>query len=175
MHRLLDAGHRAAKIDVARLVVQVVYRRMRIVIGAENLFGLACFVRGPAVRDGHGRKDHALLVTQGDILTQFEAFGKGFADVEVDRHGPEAAVGQTHVFNDAIVIFLGQEAFERVETAVHQQLKIANLTRGQVKADQIASFYLQFLCGLIGDIEFWNRSKITGHYIYHFSSGGRRL
>jgi hypothetical protein len=36
MHRLLDAGDRAAQIDLAGLVVQVVHRRMRQVVGAET-------------------------------------------------------------------------------------------------------------------------------------------
>jgi hypothetical protein len=51
MRRRLDAGDRPAEIDLARRVVQVVDRRMRVVVGAEDLLGLARLVRRPLVGD----------------------------------------------------------------------------------------------------------------------------
>ena len=89
------------------------------------------------------------MVAQGNVLTQFQLFSEGFADVEVDRHGPEAAIRQPHVLDHAVIVFLGQETFERVETAVHQKLQIADLTRSEIKAHQIAGFDFQFLRRLV--------------------------
>ena len=49
--RLLDAGDGSAEVDGARVVVQVVDRRMSQVIGAKDFLGLMGFVGGPFVRD----------------------------------------------------------------------------------------------------------------------------
>ncbi len=104
VHGLLDAGDRAAEIDLARGVVQVVHGRVRDVVGAEDLLGLARLVRRPAVGDGHGGEDHALLVAQGDVLPDLEALGELLGHVERDRHRPELAIRQAHVVDDAVVI-----------------------------------------------------------------------
>jgi hypothetical protein len=65
VHGLLDAGDRAAEIDLARHVVQVVHRRMRQIIGAEDLLGLKRLVRHPFVGDRQDGKDHAFLRRAG--------------------------------------------------------------------------------------------------------------
>ena len=72
MHRLLDAGDRATQIDVASGIVQVVHRRVRLIVGSEDLCRLVRLVRGPAVGHGHGGQDHALLIAQRDILLRFQ-------------------------------------------------------------------------------------------------------
>ena len=51
MDGLLDVGDRPAKIDFASGVMQVVDRRMGEVIGTEDLFSLARFVRFPLIGD----------------------------------------------------------------------------------------------------------------------------
>ena len=149
MHGLLDAGNRTAEVDLAGVVVQVVHRRMGIIVRAEHFFGLAGFVGHPIVGDGHGCKDHALLVAQRDVLPRFERSGEVLAHVQSDRHRPQAAIGKAHVLDDAVVILLGQKALERVEAAIHQQFEIANLTRCQIPADQIGRFDFQLLSALI--------------------------
>jgi len=85
MHRLLDAGDRPAQINLARLVVQVVHRRMRAVICAKHLLGLFGFVRLPTVGDRHGAQDHALLVAQRNVLAQLDVIGIGHSSPVVRR------------------------------------------------------------------------------------------
>ena len=165
VHRLLDAGDRAAQIDAASLVVQVVDGRMRVIVGAKDHFGLAGLVWRPAVGDGHGGEDHAFLVAQGDVFAHFQGFGKLFGDIQVDRHRPERPIGQPHVFHNAVVVFLGQEALERVEAAIHQKLKIADLARCQVVAFQLACVDFQLLSRVIRDIELGDRSQIVLHWM----------
>ena len=142
---LLNAGYRAAKVNFARSIVQVVHRGVGVVIGAENLFGFARFVRNPAVRDGHGRENHALLIAQGDILVEFEGFCEVFGHIKSNRHRPELTVRKAHVFDNAIIVLFRQEPFERVEAAIHKELKIANLARCQVVADKVCGFDFEFL------------------------------
>ena len=164
VHRLLDAGDRAAQIDRAGLVVQVVDRRMGDVVGAEDLLGLARLVGRPFVGDRHDREDHALVVAQRDVLAGFDAFGEFLADVEGDRHRPERAVGEAHVLDHAVVVGLGQEPLQRVEAAVHQQLEVADLARGQIPGRQVPRLELQLLRAFGGDVEFGDRGmQQQGH------------
>ncbi len=163
MHRLLDAGDRPAEVNLARLVVQVVDRRMRGIVCTEDLLGLARLVRHPLVGDRHRGEDHAFLVAQGDVLADLDSLGEGFLDVQRDRHWPQRAVGQAHVLDDAVVVGLGQEALERVEAAVHQQLEIADLSRRHVERGQVACFDLELLCALVRDVKLGKRGEVRGH------------
>ena len=175
MHRLLDAGDRTAQIDRARGVVQVIHRRMGQIVGAEDLFGLARLVRHPFVGDRQDRQDHPFLIAQRDVLPRRDAFGEFLVHVERDRHRPERAIGQTHVVDDALVIGFAQEALEREETAVHQQLKVADLTRRQVPGRQVARLDLQLLRGFMRDIKLRNGSEIgKSHRLTCFSRADRR-
>ena len=119
MHGLLDTNHGSAQVNLARHIMQIVDRRVGIVIGAKNLLGLTRLVRGPAVSHGHGAQDHTFLITQGDVLAQLDTLGKIFADIQRDRHRPERTICQTHVFNDIVVIRFAQKSLERVEAAIH--------------------------------------------------------
>ncbi len=163
MHRLLDAHNRATQIDLTRSVVQVVHRRMGQIVSTKHLFGFAGFVRHPVVGHGHGGEDHAFLIAQRDVLPFFKAGGEGFRHVQRDRHRPERAIGQAHVFHHAIVVFLGQEAFQRVETAIHQKLQIADLARGQIPAHQIGGFDFQLLGALIRDVKLGDGGQVALH------------
>ena len=119
---LLDASHRAAQIDVARGVVQIVHRRMRAVIRAKDFLCLAGLVWNPAVGDGHDRQNHAFLIAQRNVLPDLEPFGKLLGHIKVDRHRPQRPICQTHVFDNTVIVFFGQETLKRVEATVHQQL-----------------------------------------------------
>ncbi|MPL71146.1 hypothetical protein SDC9_16917 [bioreactor metagenome] len=165
MHRRLDAGDRAAEIDRARGVVQVVHRRMGEVVGAEDLGGLVGLVRHPFVGDRQDREDHTFLIAQRDVGAGLDALGEFLADVEGDRHRPERPVGEVHVLDDAVVILFAQEALERVETAVHQQLEVTDLPRRQVPRNEVAGLDLQLLRGFMGNVELRDRGEIgEGHY-----------
>ena len=145
VYRLLDARHRAAQIDLAGLVVQIVHGGVRVIVGPENFFGFMGLVRLPTVSDCHGAKDHALLVAQCDVLAQLDGGREVFGHIQRDRHRPKFTCAQAHCVDDAVVICLAQEPFEGVEPAVHQQFQIANLTWCQVMAGQITSFNFQLL------------------------------
>ncbi len=163
MHRLLDAGHGSTQIDLARLIVQIVYCRMGAVVGAKDLLCLMCLIRGPAVADGHGGENHTFLIAQGDVLPDFQRGGEIFGDVQRDRHRPKRAISQPHIVDNAVVIFFGEEALKRVEPAVHQQFQIADLAGRQIVADKIGRLCLHLLCGFVGYIELRDRSEICQH------------
>ncbi len=175
MYGLLDACDRPAEIDFARVVVQVIDGGVGDIIRTENLFGLNRFVGFPTVGDSHCGKDHAFLVTQGNVLTDFQAFGEFFADVQRDRDWPQGTVSSAHVFHDTVVIRFGQKAFERVEAAVHQQFKVTDLTRGQIPAGQVGGLHLEFLGRVVRNIKLGNRGKIgRGHMrTFVISNAGR--
>ena len=101
--------------------MQVVYRRMCEIIGTKYLLGFTRLVGRPAIGDGHGGEDHALLVAQSDVLTDFQRFGELFVHVKCDRHRPERAIGQPHVLDHTVIIGFVEEPLKRVETTVHQQ------------------------------------------------------
>ena len=147
---------------------------MRVVIGTEHLFGLAGFVGLPLVGDGHGSKDHAFLIAQGDILAGFDGFGEVLGDIQRDRHRPKGAIGQTHVIDDSVIVFLAQEALERVETAIHQQFKIANLARGQIVRGEVPRFDFQLLRTVVGHIQFGDRGQILHRATYFLRTGDGR-
>ena len=166
MHRLLDAGDRATQIDLACRVVQVVHRRMGQIVGPKDLGRLIRLVGAPLVADRQDRQDHAFLIAQGDVLTGGDLFGKGFVHVQRDRHRPQRAIGQAHVLHHAVIIRLPHEPLQRVESAVHQKLQVADLPRGQVPRGQIPRLDLQFLGGLIGNIKLGDRGVVRhGHGI----------
>ncbi len=161
---LLDAGNRATQIDLARLVVQVVDRRVGDVVGAEDALRLFRLVGNPLVGHRQDREDHAFRVAQRDVLARLHLGGEFLADVEVDGHRPERAVGQPHLRDDAVVIRLGHEALERVEPAVHQKLEVADLALGQIPGGEGAGLVLQLLRGIGGNIKLRDRSEIgKGH------------
>ena len=163
MDRLLDAGDRAAEIDRAGIVVKIVHRRMGEIIRAEDFLRLLRLVRRPFVGDRHDGEDDPLLIAQRDVLIRADAFSEFLGDVERDRHRPERAVGEAHIVDDGVIVSLRQEPFQRVETAVHQELQIADLAGRQIPGRQVASFNLKLRGALGGDIEFGDRRGVRGH------------
>lgn len=144
MHRLLDAGDRTAQIDLAGRIVQVVHRRMRQIVGAKDLFGLIRLVRQPFVGDRQDRQNDALGIAQRDVLTGFDLVGKGLVHIQRDRHREQRAIGGAHVLDHAVIVGLAHEALQRVEAAVHQQLKVADLTLGQIEDGSAAASCFSF-------------------------------
>ena len=165
---LLDADDRAAQVDRAGLVVQVVDGRMGQVVGAEDAFGFPRLVRHPFVGDRQDGEDDAFLIAERNVLTRLDLGGEVFGYVKVDRHRPERAIGKPHVGDHAIIVGLAHEPFQRVEAAVHQKLEIADLALRQVPRGQVAGFDLQFLGRIGRDIEFRNRGVVLGRHGAHF-------
>ncbi|OIQ66300.1 hypothetical protein GALL_521330 [mine drainage metagenome] len=128
VHGLLDAGDRAAKVNLACGVVQVVHRRMGDVIGTKHFVRLKILVGHPFVADRQDGKDDAFGIAQRDVLTRLDAFGECLGHIKGDRHWPDLARGEVHVIDDRVVVRLGQETLQRVEATVHQKLKVADLT-----------------------------------------------
>ncbi len=159
MRRRLDTRDRPAQIHRPGGVVQIVDRRMRRIIGAENLVRLKRFVRAPFVSDRHGAQDHTFLIAQGDVLAFRYGIGEFLTDIQRDRHRPERPIGQPHGANDAVVIFAPQKPLQRVEPAIHQQLQITNLARAQIPGGQVARVDFQLLGRIVGDIKLWDRGK----------------
>ena len=149
MHRLLDAGHRTAEIDLARVVVQVVNCWVRLVISAKDVFGFLGFVRNPVVSDRQRGEDDAFLIAQCDILPFLERGGEFFRHIKRDRHRPERSVRKAHVLDDAVIIFFRQEPFERIEPAIHQKLEVADLARGQIPAYEVGCLDFELLSALV--------------------------
>ena len=168
MHRLLDAGHRPAQIDGTGLIMQVIDRRMRGIVGAKDMFRLARLVGHPFVGDGHGGEDHPLLIAQRNVLTDLDLGGEICAHIQRHRNRPERAIGGAHRVDHGVVVILGQKALERVETTVHQQFQIADLARRQVMADQIAGRHFEFLGRVVGDVKLGDRGEGHGHVTAHF-------
>ena len=88
VHGLLDTGDRTAQVDFARSIMQVVDRRMRRIVRTKHHLGFASLVRHPFVGDGHGGKDHALLVAQRDVLPDGDGLGEIRLHVQRDWHRP---------------------------------------------------------------------------------------
>ena len=113
-------------------VEQIVDAGMRLVGGAEHRLGLAPPVRLEDRLDGHGRDQEALRIAQPDALAGAQAVDELAGDVEGDRDRPERAVGQAHALEHRLVVGGAEEARERREAAVQQQLQVAQLPLGQV-------------------------------------------
>ncbi len=128
----LDAVDPAADVDGAGVVHQVEDAGVGQVGGAEHRLRLARLVRGPDVADLEDRHEHALGVAQRHALAGLERAGEGLADVEGNRHRPEHARGEPHAGDDAVVVGAAEEALERGEGAVQQQLEVAELAVGEV-------------------------------------------
>ena len=132
VHGRLDALHSAAQIDGAGMVVQVAHRRMSLVVGAEHRHRLGPLVGLPAIGDRERGVQHALAVAQVDGLADLDLLGEGGGHVEGDRYRPQDTVGEAQVGEHRLVVGPTHEALERRESAIHQELEIAELAIGQV-------------------------------------------
>jgi hypothetical protein len=160
MHRLLDTGDRATQIDRAGGMMQVVDRRVGKVISTKDLCGLFGLVGRPAVGHRHGAKDHPLHVAQRDVLTDLDAVGEGLAYIKRDGHREKRAIVQPQRIDHARVIGLCHEALERVEPAIHQQLKVADLAPAEIPTGQLAGLDLHLLGAFVRDVELGDGGEI---------------
>ena len=163
MHWLLDTRHRAAQVDFARLVMQVIDGRVGVIIGAKHHLRLARFVRLPLIGHRHRAQDHTFLVAQRDILAQLNAISELFAHIQRDWHWPQLARAQAHILNDAVIIGLGQKAFQRVEAAIHQQLQITDLAWRQIMRGQLGRLCFHLLSRVKGDKKLRDRGQVILH------------
>ncbi len=105
---------------------------MRLVVGAEDAAGLRVAIGRPHVANLERCHDDALEIPQRDLVAGREPLCKGLGDIERYRDRPEQAVGKTHRRDDRVVVVPVEEALERREGAVQQQLDVAKLALGQV-------------------------------------------
>ena len=109
-------------------------------------------IRLPHGLDVQNGQHHPLGIPQGQLLALPYALRDLRGDVEHDRHGPERPVGETHVFQDGLVVALAEEAGKRGEPAVHEQLEITELARGQVPGRPFDRLGLELrLAGVVND------------------------
>ena len=107
VNRLLDTSDWTAQVDLARLIVQIVYSGVRIVVRAKYLFGFFGFVWLPTIGDRHRTQNNTLLIAQCNILAKLDGCCKIFRNVERDWHWPKFAGCKTHVVYDTVVVILG--------------------------------------------------------------------
>ncbi len=151
--RRLDAPQLAAHVDGARDVVEEVDRRVFLVGRAEYAFGLPGLVRGPDVAHFERGKDHALEIAQGHLVTRLQFGREVFADIQRHRHRPEHAAREAHVADHRIVIIPVEEALERREGAVQQQLDVTELALGKVPRHVVACRLLLSLRRRLVEVE----------------------
>ncbi len=132
LHRRGDAGERTAEVDGVGPVEQIVDARMRLVGRAEDGRGLASPVRLEDRLHGHGRDQEALRIAQPDALAGAQAIDELARHVKRDRHRPKSAVGQAHALEHRLIVGRAEEAGQRREAAVQQQLQVAQLPLGQI-------------------------------------------
>ena len=105
----------------------------------EDGFAFRLTIGLPDLLDVQDGNHDPLSVAQGDLRAAgLEGFGKGFSDVERDRHRPKQAAGEMHVAAHVLVVGLVHEAGEGREPAIEKHLEIADLTRGQIPGGKIA-------------------------------------
>ncbi len=143
VHRELDGFDAATHVDRMGGVHQVVDGRVLRVRRAEHELGLTLPVGTPHVLDVEHGEHHALVVAQRHALAGCQLLGSGLRDVEGDRHRPQRAVGEPHRLADRVVLALGEEAAQRREGAVGEQLEVADLTGRQVPRREVDGYGLQ--------------------------------
>ena len=141
MARELQAFETAADVPRVALVHQVGDAGMRVARAVEDGFSFGLAIGLPDVLDMQDGDHDAFAVAQGDLAAAgLEGFGKGFGNVERDRHRPEEAAGQFHVAANAFVIGFVHEAGEGREPAVQEHLEVADLARGEIPGREVARF-----------------------------------
>ncbi len=127
------------------MLISVIRAGMGFAGAVEDRLGLGLPIGLPDVFDVQHGQHHALGIAQGDLAAaRLQRLGEIFGHIERDRHGPEHAAGQPHVAADAFVVGAIHESAQRREAAAQQQLKIAELARGQVPRRPLARVGFQF-------------------------------
>ena len=115
VHEAVDSLEFAADVVVACNVEQVLDRRV-VSVAAKDLLGLLFLVRLVHVVHGHDGEIAVIArVTEGDTCSCFDPclVDLVFLEIKTDGHGEEVAVRESVVLDDAIVILLVHEAFQR--------------------------------------------------------------
>ncbi len=93
---------------------------------------------------------HALRVPERQAGPGTELGRLFLGDIEGDRHGPDRAVGKPHPVADGLVVVLAEEAPQRREAAVGQQLEVAESGGERSQEGQSARLLLQLGCPVGG-------------------------
>jgi hypothetical protein len=127
-------------------VKEVLDTGVSVIVAAEDLLGLVDLVRSVDILDSQDSKVSVVTeIAESDASTSLdtELVDLGLVNIEVDRHGEEGAVSETVVLNDAIVVLLSQETFERREATVEDQLKIAKVSLAESKSRELLRLSLE--------------------------------
>jgi hypothetical protein len=98
------------------------------IIGPEDCPGLALFVGSPDVLDIEYGQQEALLIREAQTPSGLDSFGLLLGYVEAYGNRPECAVREAHLLEHGVVIRSGEEALEGKKGAIHQQLKVTELS-----------------------------------------------
>ncbi len=145
----LEALDTAADIDRVGALEQAGDTRVVGIRGAEHLLGLLLLV-GPVdlVHVEHS-EHHSLRVSQRQLVALVKRRRRLFGQIQNHRHRPDRAVRQPHVRAHRAICLLTQEATERRERSVQQQLEVADLPVGQVPGGEACAGSFQ-LSGALG-------------------------
>src|SRR5919106_6485642 len=110
---------------------------MDLVSSAKDLLSLTMLVWAPFRLHGHDRDQEAFGIAQRDLVTGGNAARELAGYIQGNRHRPQGAVGQMHRLDYLMVVVLVQKAFKWGETAVQQQLDVAQLPLGEIPRAQI--------------------------------------
>ena len=126
---------------------------MRIVRRAVYAPSLGSRIGPPYIGNLQRRNQHALGIPQCDRFAFLNPLREHLTHIEIHRNRPEHATCQAHVLADALVIVAGEEALKRRECAVHQQIKVAQLARGQIPGRTAASLLFLDIRPPLGQVE----------------------
>jgi Fe2+ transport system protein FeoA len=127
-------------------VEEVLDTGVSVIIAAKDLLGLVDLVRSVNILNGQdGKVSVVTEIAEGDASAGLDTklVDLGLANIEVDGHGEESAIGKTVVLNNAIVVLLIQEAFEGRETTVKDKLKIAKVSLAECEGRKLLSLGLE--------------------------------
>jgi hypothetical protein len=172
-------------------LVQVLDSRVSKIIVSKDQLGFLDLVGSVNVLNGEsGDRGIITGITEGDTLTrlQGETINVLLRNIEVDRDGPEGAVGKTKVLDNTrkkissdllvtecresfclpVIILLVQETFKRREASGDDQLEIAKLAVGENNGlDRIGLLEKLLMNGLVADDEIFKNSTVraVGHVV----------
>ncbi len=120
------AGH----VHRPRPLEQVGGARVLLVGGAEDQLGLLVPIGTVELADMQHSQHHALRVAQGQAGADADLRRLLLGYVQGDGNGPQRAIGQAHALADAFVVLLAEEAAQRREATVGQELEVAESGAG---------------------------------------------
>lgn len=149
MLETVDGLKLTTNVELLSGVKEVLDTGVSVIVAAKDLLGLVDLVRSVDILDSQDSKVSVVTeIAESDASTSLdtELVDLGLVNIEVDRHGEEGAVSETVVLDNAIVVLLSQETFERGEATIEDQLKIAKVSLAESKSGELLS--LSFELGL---------------------------